>query len=142
MFGLVGMRKVDNTCTNMSTGGGGTAPTDSVQDFDLVNFKASATSIDWQAVAHFPWSSVEQASITGGSVVYYFSYVDRTMDIRVRDVTNGATLGFQNVVTSSGLKTLSIVSVPPGDANIEIQIKKNAVSGISPVIMGMTMYLV
>jgi len=141
MFGcVIGSRKVDNSCVKASGGGGGGGGS-GANDFDLVNYRVSATGTVWQPIASFPWSSTQQSGITTGDIVYYVQIGDRTLDIQFFDVTNAATLGIDIAVASTGIKTFNLSTVPPADALVELQIRKSAAGGISPLIKGAVLYL-
>jgi phosphoribosylcarboxyaminoimidazole (NCAIR) mutase len=119
------------TTATWQTGGTGLA------SYQLVGPQASASSTNFTAIGYFPWLDSRYSSYTSGIVVLRATIGDRNLNIRLRDVTNAATLG-SATVSSTGSTSFSVTN-PASDAQVELQISKSANGGTNPLIFGVVL---
>lgn len=108
-----------------------------VATYQLVGPKAEATSTTFTAIGYFPWLDSRYSGYSSGIVVLRATIGNRNLIIRLRDVTNGATLG-SATVSSTG-STSFAVSNPSADAQVELQVHKSAPGGVNPQIFGVVL---
>lgn len=96
----------------------------------------SATSNSFVVVASYLWSKKRGYNYVNGICVFDAVTVgDRTLEIRIVDITNGNTVIGSMIVSTPGFYSFPVTK-PVGDARLELQIRKSASGGVSPVIRG------
>lgn len=95
----------------------------------------SATSASFTTVASFLWLKNRGYNYSNGTCIFDAVTVsDRTLEIQVVNVTGLVTLG-SLIVSTPGFYSFAITN-PTADARLELQIRKSASGGTSPVIRG------
>lgn len=103
--------------------------------YTLTNTRIIATSTAYQTIAVFPWLDSRYNGYSNGIVIFRVSISNRDLDIRLQDVTSATTLGGTTCMTS-GTKSFMLTTLPTADAQVELQVRKNANGGGSPIIDG------
>lgn len=92
----------------------------------------SASNISYTTIANYLWLKNRGYNYENGTCIFDVIHGDRTLDIRVMDITNNVQLGI--LTTSvSGFYNFPIIK-PTTDARLELQIRKNLNGGTSPVV--------
>lgn len=111
-----------------------TVPAGGVIAYMLLSHRADAINLTFDTIAYFPWTSARYGGYSAGIVVFNIIYVNRAIEVRLRDVTNGVNLG-SAIIATSGVTSFSVAN-PASDARIELQIRKTVAAGINPSILG------
>lgn len=119
------------TTANWQTPGGGSTGAIS---YHLAPTQYVASSTTETTISYFPWLDSRYSGYTNGILILNTTIVDRNLLIRLRDVTNGTTLGSATVSTSG--VTSFVVSNPASDADVQLQISKSATGGTNPLLLG------
>ncbi len=103
----------------------------------LPNAVAVAMTTMYIPIAYFTWIDSRYMGYTAGALIYEADISDRTLDIRLRDVTNGVTIVEDLSVALSGFRDITAGFVnPSSDARLELQIRKSSEGGTDPRIFG------
>lgn len=107
----------------------------SIASYHIVNGTISVIGVDWLNVGNFAWSSLRYASYTGGIFVFYAKiYGDKHLDVRLYN--NGNVLGGVYAITTNGIYTLTLNSLPVANSVIELQVKRAVGVSNDPEILG------
>jgi hypothetical protein len=105
--------------------------------YSLLTQRAEAISTTYTSLCYFTWLNSQYNNYNSGIILFGAIISDRNLMVQLKDVTNDTILGSKEV-TTSGVYSFSITN-PITDANLELQIKKNANDGVSPIIKGIIM---
>ena len=92
----------------------------------------SATAVSFTTIANYLWLKNRGYNYSNGKLIFDAILSDRTLDIQVIDITNNVVLGGQ-AITVSGFYSVPIIN-PTADARLELQIRKSANGGTSPLV--------
>lgn len=108
--------------------------------YHILENRVKVTNVDpsWKPVAHWTWLDSRYSLYSNGILIFNCAVTaGRTLSVRLRDVTNNATLGSLLAITSAtdGFKTFAVTN-PSADAQVELQVFKDLAGGSNPEISG------
>jgi hypothetical protein len=104
----------------------------------LNNDKFVAVTTSYTCIGTFSWSQIRNVSYANGVVILHTTIVDRNLDVRLRNITNGMDLGSLAGISSTGVYTFTIL-LPTANSTLELQIRKNTTGGTSPMVEGVSL---
>ena len=114
-------------------------PTSKLATYTLFERNITVSNIvNFVTISYFPWLNSRYNGYTNGVLVLYVKIVDKDIELRFRDVTNGVTLHSPDpfLFTTSGSKIILLNANPISDASIELQVRKTSAGGVNPEILG------
>jgi hypothetical protein len=119
------------TATWQTVGGGGGSSGNIA--YPLINIQQFVPNIVYTRSSSFSWFHSRYSFYTFGVVLFHATVSNRTLDIRFRNTTLGVDLGSLTGIAATGMYSFPLV-LPTANADLEIQVKKNASGGIHPTI--------
>ncbi len=119
---------------------GGIIPALNVVSYSLAAIPFAAITTDYTAVAYFPYLFSRYYTFKSGTIVFWLTYVDRALSIRLWNFTTSTSLGSLTLLATTGPTSFS-VTLPLSDAQLELQVLKSAAGGTSPVVYGVNLEL-
>lgn len=119
------------TATWQTVGGGGGGSGNIA--YPLINIQQFVPFTTYTRSSSFSWFHSRYSFYTFGIVLFHATVGDRTLDIRLRNTTLGVDLGSLTTIMTTGMYSFPI-TLPTANADLEIQVKKNAVGGVNPTI--------
>ena len=112
-----------------------TSSSNKLATYPLSTFQISANTPSYTTIAYFPWINALYSSYTSGRLLFRATVTNRTLDIRIRDVTNSVTLGSSLGIAVSGFFNIPVIN-PISNAQLELQVRKSGPGGGNPQILG------
>lgn len=100
--------------------------------YTMTNNQTNVINTSYTTIGQMSWLQSRYSAYSSGIVIFHVEIADRNLDIRLQNVSTATTLG-QLTVSSSDTYSFAVTN-PTINSILEIQVRKNNVGGISPLL--------
>lgn len=122
----------------LQTTGGGVLTFSSISSRINYNcpLRVVANSATYISVFYIPWDVTRYASYSDGTLVFEAAVIDRTLDVRVQNLTAASTVATSTSI-GNGFTTLTVpVAGLVADARLAIQVRRSGAGTVNPEVFG------